>query len=517
MAIQFMITPLWAGSGEDPVTFRIRRFAVQGNTLLPEEEIDDLLWQRRGFRKTIDDVEEARAALEKLYHEAGYPAVLVNLPEQTTENGVIRLEVTESRIERVKVGGNRFVTREKLLRDLSSFRQGGMLYLPSVQKDLERVNRDPDVKVAPVLMPGKEPGTIDVELKVKDRLPLHGSLELNNLSSHDTTRLRLNGSLSFDNLWQRGHSLSLQYQTSPQDTGEVQVGAFSYTFPSPWNREHLVAAYGIFSDSDVAFGQGFQVIGKGRLAGIRYVVPLPTFRKYDHHLTFGLDYKDFDDTLGFSETGEQDLKTPITYLPFSLSYVASLPDPWGSTRFNAGLNLSLRGLVSNPEEFAVKRFKARGSYVAFTAGLNRSQKLPWGFQILWKMDGQVADQPLISNEQYSAGGMESVRGYLESEELGDDAVHTTLELATPDLGKWLNPWKGYDMTLYGFYDGAKLRTKDPLPQENDSITLQGTGVGIRGHLVRNVEYEVDWAVPLDDSSRIDRGEKRVDFRVKYAF
>ena len=48
---------------------------------------------------------------------------------------------------------------------------------------------------SPELKPGVEPGTVDIDLNVKDKLPLHGSVELNNRYSADTTKLRLNANL----------------------------------------------------------------------------------------------------------------------------------------------------------------------------------------------------------------------------------------------------------------------------------------------------------------------------------
>ena len=54
----------------------------------------------------------------------------------------------------------------------------------------------------------------------------------------------------------------------------------------------------------------------------------------------------------------------------------------------------------------------------FTAGMERDHKLPSGMGLFLKLDGQIADQPLISHEQYIAGGMTNVRGYKEAEALG---------------------------------------------------------------------------------------------------
>lgn len=515
LAFMVFVSGVYAES-QGEINFEIKEFLVGGNTLLSKEEITGALSGFTGSDKTATDVEKAREELEGLYHKEGYPTVLVNIPEQTVEEGIITLQVIESKIGEVRVTGNRYFTREKILEDLPSFRPGEILHIPSVQADLNKVNSNRDLKVSPILMAGREPGTTDVELKVKDQLPLHGSIELNNRSSHDTSDLRLNGIIGYHNLWQREHSASFQYQTAPEEREDVQVVAGSYVFPTPWNDEHLLAMYGIWSDSETAFGEGFQVIGKGKIFGARYVIPLPAYKSYAHNITAGLDYKDFDDTLGF-QNEEGGTKTPVTYVPLSFSYSSSLPDSTGFTQFSAGLNMALRGMVTDQREFEIKRYKARGNYMYATAGIERTQKLPAGMDLFLKLDGQIADQPLIANEQYSAGGMESVRGYKESEELGDDAIHGTLEFRAPDLARMFDLPEKFSLMPYLFYDAAALRAKDPLPGEDRSATLQGAGVGLRGYVTRYIEYGFDWATALADTDRTERGETRICFRVKCEF
>jgi hemolysin activation/secretion protein len=58
---------------------------------------------------------------------------------------------------------------------------------------------------------------------------------------------------------------------------------------------------------------------------------------------------------------------------------------------------------------------------------------------------------------------------------------------------------------------------DPLPGQDKNMDLQGTGAGIRGRLFRDVEFQTDLAYALSASSRIDRGDCRIYFKVKYQF
>ncbi|MFH2090809.1 MAG: ShlB/FhaC/HecB family hemolysin secretion/activation protein [Pseudomonadota bacterium] len=496
--------PVRAGETEQ-VTFPIHSFHIGGNTVLGKERLTQAVKNFAGEGKTAEDVEAARDSLEQLYHESGYPTVLVNIPEQTVEDGTVKLEVIESRIKRVRVVGNKYFTMEKIKQDLAGLQPGKILFLPQIQQELSRINQNPDLKVSPVLVPGRELGTIDVELKVEDKLPLHGSLEVNNRSTHTTTNTRLNGLIRYDNLWQKGHSISAQFQTSPEKTDEVKVFSTSYSMPVPWNKDHLLIGYVVYSDSETASGEGFNVIGKGNILGLRYMVPLPSMGRYDHSLTAGFDWKDF-------EEDTQGAVTPITYVPMTLGYAASFPNKTGVTQFSADINLLLRGMLGNDmDEFQNKRFGATGNYLYMTAGLERRQKLPENFSLFVKIDGQVTDQPLVNNEQYSAGGVGSVRGYMESEVLADNAFHGTIELYAPSL------FKTYPTMPYLFYDYAWLFTKEPLAGQSDSSFIHGLGIGLQGSWKDHIDYKLDWGMALEDTDDTQSGDLQLYFKCNYRF
>jgi hemolysin activation/secretion protein len=508
-----------AAGDEGKVFFEIRTFNLVGNSIFPADTLQETVKPFTGSGKTAADVEKARDSLEKRYHNAGYPAVMVNIPEQTVATGVVTLHIVESRIGRVRITGNRYYTLEKIMRDIPSLNPGQMLYLPSVQREVGLLNRNQDFKVAPFMSQGREPGTIDVDLKVEDRLPLHGSLEVNNRATHETSELRLNAMLRYDNLWQRDHSLSLQYQMSPQKASEVEVAAASYALPAPWNEEHQMALYGIWSGSEtIIAAQGIQVAGKGNIVGLRYVIPLLPYKLYVHNLTAGVDYKSFKDSAGYADGKGGMTSTPLTYLPFSFSYSGFLQDAWGgTTQLSGGLNMAFRDVVGDNDEFALKRYKATSGYLYATAGIQRTQKLPWGMGLFVKIDGQAADQPLVSNEQYAGGGMESVRGYKEAEALGDHAVHLTAEVSLPDPLERFGFAKHLQLTPFVFYDRAEMMIIDPLPGQDRTARLEGVGAGLRGSLMKHLDYEVDWAWALSATDKTASNTNRLHFKLKAFF
>jgi hemolysin activation/secretion protein len=194
-----------------------------------------------------------------------------------------------------------------------------------------------------------------------------------------------------------------------------------------------------------------------------------------------------------------------------------MDDKYGKTQFSLGLNMSFRNLVTDQREFEIKRFMARGNYIYATAGIERFQKLPYRMNLFTKLDGQIANEPLISNEQYVAGGMESVRGYQESELSGDNALHGSIELNFPGLENLPGLLKKIKFTSYMFFDAARLWIKNPLPGEERHQNISGTGAGIRGEILDNFEYTLEGSFALKDTDYVRKGHRHLYFRMKYKF
>ncbi|MBC7804467.1 MAG: ShlB/FhaC/HecB family hemolysin secretion/activation protein [Candidatus Parcubacteria bacterium] len=505
--------PEGAQGREAAGVFDILEFQVEGNSVLPPIAIERAVYRFLGPRGSIEQVDKARAQLEKTFHDAGFLTVLVDIPEQQVTDGLVRLRVIEGRLERVRVLGQRYYSQGAIRERVPELTEGSAPYFPDVQDQLAQLNRGADRRVTPVLKPGSAPGTVQVELNVEDKLPLHGSLELNDRYSANTSRLRLSGMLRYENLWQRDHSLTLNFQTSPQDTDEVKVFSASYLMPlAPSDR--MLALYAVDSRSNVAAIGTLGVIGRGRIYGARHILPLTSRGNYFHSLSLGLDYKDFQESVTL--LGADSLNTPITYAPFQAQYSGTMQDAAGVTQFNLGFNFAVRGLFGNREaEFANKRFKAHANYAYFRGDLQRTQNLPKGWSLLGRLDAQAASQPLISSEQFAAGGYESVRGYLESEVLGDDGLRASLELRAPSFATGIEAIRQFN--LVAFYEGARVTLKDPLPGQADKFSLSGAGFGLRLRGWNTVTAALDLAWPLKATANTRSGEAVLRFKLAYEF
>lgn len=494
--------------------FDVLEFVVEGNTVLDTIAVERAVYPFLGPQRSIDDVEAARQALEAAFQKAGYLTVLVNVPEQQVKDGVVRLDVVEGEVERLRVKGARFFSAGRIRAAVPSMAEGSVPYFPDVQEQLGRLAGNPDRVVTPVLRPGQVPGRVEVDLNVADKRPLHGTLDLNNRFSADTEELRMLGSVRYDNLWQRGHSASLQALVTPQDPSQVRVFTGTYVF-QPGGGRNVLALYGVRSNSDVAAAGSITVVGKGSIAGARYIVPLASRMDLNHSFTLGMDYKSFTDALTL--IGADTLTTPISYVPNVVQYSASRNDASGVTQGSASASFALRGLFGNrDQEFANRRFDARSNYLFWRAEISREQVLPRRASVYARVSGQSSTQPLISTEQFFAGGVDSVRGYLEAEALGDDALAARIEGRSPSLGALIGR-PDTELRVHAFFDAAEVRIQNPLPGQQARFRLSSVGLGFRAKALQSFAASMDLAWPLESTQRTQAGQPRLHFRVAYDF
>jgi hemolysin activation/secretion protein len=490
--------------------FYIEEYQVEGGGhLLPRVEVEAAVYPYLGPYRTTEDVEQARGALEQAYRDKGYQTVSVQIPPQQVKSGVIVLEVMQGEVGRLRVHGSRYFSIDQIKREAPSLQEGQSPNFSQVTHDLLVLNDLPDRRVTPTLRGGEIPGTVDVDLNVKDTPPVHGSLEINNRYSADTTPLRLNGSVSYDNLWQLEHSIGFSFQTSPEDTNQVKVFSGYYLARIPDVSWLSLMLQGTDQDSNVNTLGGIGVAGKGDVLGGRAILTLPSQKDFYHSVSLGLDYKHF--TQDVLIAGNSSL-TPVTYYPLSAAYSGTWLGKGYETDLNASVNLALRGTGSDETDFELNRHGASGDFIYFRGDLSHTRDLPGGFQVFVKAQGQAADQPLVNSEQFSGGGLGTVRGYLESEELGDNGIFGSAEMRGPSLsgllGKAVDEWRFY---LFG--EGGELTLDDPLPEQQSQFKLASVGVGSRIKLLNHLNGSLDLGLPLDNGPQTNAYEPLLTFRL----
>jgi hemolysin activation/secretion protein len=495
----------------------IDAYDIDGNTKLDQESIESAVYPYLGPQRTRTDVESARAALEHAYQDRGYQSVVVEIPPQTVTNGIVRLHVVEAPVGRLRVVGSHYYLPSAIKEQLPALAEGNVPNLQEAQTEINNLNRLPDRRVTPTLKPGTVPGTIDVDLHVTDNLPLHGSAEINNDSSPNTEPLRAIATVHYDNLWQMGESAAFTFLRAPQNVHSGQVFSGSYLAPV-WATDWNILAYGYQSNSNVNTLGGTNVLGNGYAAGLRGILQLPSFGDFAQTFNFGVDFKHFLEGITFGTSGTT---ATIGYWPVTAVYNLNWVTPDAEVTTSTTLVLGTRGLGSSPAEFENNRAFATGDFVHLGADVAYTQHLPFETLGVLRFAGQIADQPLVSSEQFAAGGLTSVRGYLQSEAIGDDGLLESNEIRSPsfahfvdsELGDWITPGID-DWRVYAFSDLARVWIIGALPGQTNMFTLESIGAGMRIAALNHLLGVVDVALPLRSGPATPARNPRITFSVK---
>ena len=512
MGVLSLLQPAFAFAAEAAKQrFDVYEYQVEGNTVLPTEAIERAVYPFMGEGLDIDDVERARVALETAYRNAGFGTVGVDIPPQKVIGGVVRLNVVQGKIARLRVVGARYSSQERILELVPALAEGSVPNLGEAQKQLALVNTSPDERVTPMLRPGKQPGTTEVDLQVQDELPLHGGVEVNNGHAADTTQLRTSANLRYGNLFQLGHTIGLQVQTSPEEPSQVKVFVGTYTLPLAGGTLLLSA---VKSDSATYVGESdLGVFSSGKVLGGRYVLPLPTDKpmEFQQTLTLGADWKSSTQAVGADASGY----TPLHYIPLSASYAATTFDKSGSTEYSVGVVLGVRDFGSRQQQFQDKRYRAHSDFSLLKFNLARTQRLPADTSLYAEIEGQATGDPLVSNEEYVAGGQDSVRGYLESSAVGDTALRGTLEFRTPNLRP--ETARLDFLQFRTFFDTAWLHTIYALPGTPAAYKLSSYGLGLTARAKPGLSLRADLAWPMNTVGATQAYQTHVQASAAYQF
>lgn len=507
-----------------PGNFSILAIDVVGATKLTQIDIEKVVYPFMGPDKSPADVEAARKALQASYASKGYEAVVVEVPPQPQEDfaaGVVRLAVTEAPVAKISVTGSKHHSTEGVLRQLPSIRSGEPLNFVDLQRELAAANRFPDREVEPSFDAGEQPGTIDVNLKVRDSQPLHASLAINNDHSPNTTDLRATGSVRYSNLWGAGHTVSLGYSVAPRRRADSEALFGSYMLPFQGSNWTLLLS-GYKSNSNVAALGGTNVLGNGYQVGLQAIYRLPTEKGYQA-FHFGTDFKDFKQNIGLAGTTIN--SAPIRYLTGTLGYDLSVTkDRWSldvGVASTFGLRVikritcfDLTATTCVPEDqFTNREVDSVENFTHFNMDTTLTAKLFGDFQSVMRFSGQYSDSHLVSNEQFALGGLSSVRGYFQSEAVGDRGILGSLELRGPSvatrIGKFVD-----DARLFAFIEEGKAWVVNPLPDSPSSYRIGSYGGGVRLKLFGTFSGDLVVAVPMRTTTDTKRNDARVTFEVK---
>jgi hemolysin activation/secretion protein len=481
--------------------FDIARFQIEGNTLIPAGELDAIVAPYTGKSKDFGDVQSAMQALQQAYQQLGYQAVRVILPEQTLENGVIRVNIIQQKIAKVEVLNNHFFDDTNILNTVPALRIGEPPNARAVASNLRVANENP-AKYASVHFKTNEqdPDSIDATVRVIDEKPQKYFLTLDNTGNEQTKDIRIGIGYQNYNLFNRDHRFSAQFITTPQsDLGfsDMRIFGFGYSIPlySLGDSIDFLAAYSDV-DAGTLLNGALNITSKGTVFGAHYNWNLDRIGNYQHKLNFGLDYRDYDPEVTF---GGFNLTPEVSVLPVSATYSAMWKNLERQVSVNAGVIHNIASVTShsNADDHASPPWLAEDDFTRYVWGIDFTEQIATTWQLHLSANGQFASDHLHPGEQFGLGGMDSVRGWHERAFTGDKGYRASVEIVSPNFGG--NLASGLSLKALAFYDFGHLSNMnnvfgDPV---GNSLTIGSVGAGLRFGYGKHLLGRVDAALVVD--------------------
>jgi hemolysin activation/secretion protein len=467
-------------------TRKVDHFVVEGNTLLPKEKLDELLRVYEGKNLTLQQMKDAAADLTSLYQRNGFYLVRAIIPQQSFDSGQVRITVVEGKIGEIKVEGAEYYDPEFIRERFQVAVEDRQFRSDDFTRAMALLNELSDLEVKAVLSPGKEPGTADVTLKVKDALPLHASLDYNNYGTPQTGQNRAGLDIEAGNLAFQGDMLTVRgvYGFPSRQNTFVQA-----QYLTPVNLDGTTVGFS-YANGAFAVSQGLGAIldvrGNADVFTLSAAQPLERDLDFASNLGVALAHKNivnnfFGGALPFSHD---------EYTMSKLTYSADWRGPDGRTLLQASWAQGLGGTpASNP---LISRAGANGHFSRFNLDMARVQRLDEGLYVVVRGSGQYATTPLYVGEQFALGGPDTVRGYNQAELLGDNAYLVGAELR---WSPFLDDPDVFQVVTFIDHGGVGLRQLQPgdFPAGNH---LTGCGFGIRWALAPKTNLRFDVGFPL---------------------
>jgi len=522
--------------------FDITRFQIEGNTLLPDAEVQAAVAPLTGPKRVYGDIQKALEALENAYRHAGYSTVQVYVPEQELTSGVVRLQVSEGVVGNVRISGNKYFSDANIRASLPELKEGQAPNLRKMSEALQLANENPAKQVDVTLGVGEEEGKVDAKVGVTEENPQRVFVTADSTGTKATGVSRIGVAYQNANLFKLDHTLTLAYTGSADAPAGVKVDIFSIGYRVPFysigdSLDLIYGKSGVNTPStSPTLGGALGIVGKGEVFGARWNHYFARQGEYSSKLIAGLDYKYIDSrctTAGAPAdidppTPSISACVPYTTRPFSLTYSGQKLSPGRLVDYNIGFahNLSLGTHYTNLDG-ATDRYSyltpgnrgTRDDFDVVRLGGSYLKAFQTDWQMRMALSGQYARNPLVAAEQLGLVGSTAVRGFNERAVSSDSGYVVNAELYTPELAK--SAKVSGSLRALAFYDLAQGYNRN-VPAGSltpASVSAASVGAGLRYVIAKDFSLRFDLAQVIDagPANTKERGDWRGHLNVMLAF
>ena len=385
------------------------KFEVLGSTIFPAEKFAEVLQPYTNTPITFAQLIEAQNVVTQLYQDEGYITSGAFIPAQTIEDGVVKIQVIEGRLEAIEVEGLHHLEPD-YIRSRIAIASGPPLNQQKLLEALQLLQINPLIQtISAELSSGTEPGTSVLNITATETNAFHASVVYDNYRNPSVGTNRILGQVNHDNIFGLGDRFNVTYYTTE---GSNSLDDLSYTLPiNPYNGT-LTARFRL-SDSKVVepdIFDEFNLESRYRKYELTYRQPIIQSANQELAMGIGVDWQTssnylLGESFPLSRGADSEGKTRIFALRFFQEYNRRSQKDVFLARSQFNLGLDAFGATDNNDG------RPDGQFFAWRGQAQYLNLLTPDVILLLRSDMQLANQALLPVEQFSIGGIYTVMPY----------------------------------------------------------------------------------------------------------
>lgn len=450
--------------------FLLKKLVFDDSKFLSREELDKIAAGYVGRRIDFSELQKLLAAINELYTSKNIPTGIATLPPQQVANGMIKIKLTEGRLDKMTVTGTAQTFPGYVLKRVEQ-PSGDVLDVPKLSRDVTWFNRTNDVQVRALLQPGTSFGLTDVQLAVTEAPADTLQLFTDNQGIRSTGRYqggvyyRRSGALGFDD--------RLTFYGTVAE-GNLN-GNLSYNLPvNEWGGRFGVS----YTQGGIRIVQGpfanLAVDGQSSMASLNFSQPVLATDNW-------LMLVNLAGTAGVTRTDFSGQTVTDDHTHKATAGIAV-------TQSGTNYSLTVSPAYNYVESRSVVTSQTR-TFDVYSASYSGLLRLPANFSVSLLGSAQYTTEKLLPGDQlFQIGGPTTVRGYPTNAVAGDSGYYANLELHN-NLSQYVT---GLD--VYGFIDRGEVFSTFPA---HTTLTSAGVGFSWAPHAGFTLESSVGF--PWDNS------------------
>ncbi len=488
-------------------TINVERFEVVGSTVFSPEQLAKVLAPFTNRPISFAELFSARSAITQLYFDNGYITSGAYIPPQTLQGKVVRITVLEGRLENIQVTGTKYLNPNYVRRRIEIATKAP-INRDRLLQALQLLQLNPLISnISAELSAGTRPSQSILEVRVTEAQSTTVQATIDNGRTPAVGSFRRNIQLNEGNLLVIGDRIGVGYSNTD---GSNAIDT-SYSLPLNPRNGTLNLNYGTTSSRVIE--PPFDVLDiKSQSRYYDITLRQPIIQTPSQEFALGMS------------ASRLESETSLLDMPYPLSQGA---DEQGRTRISA-LRFFQEWTGRDARQVIAARSQFNLGVGAIDATVNEerpdSRFFSWQGQAQWvrllapetlllvRGNVQLSATSLLPLEQFTLGGLQSVRGYRQDLLLTDNGAFASAEVRLPVLR--ISDWNAV-LQIAPFVDVGS--TWNAGREASDTNSLASVGLGLVWQQSDRFTARLDYGIPLVSVSSTERTwqENGIYFSVFY--